>query len=99
MAARSSTPRQPMLLLAHHHRDGFALEVGVRLAADVDGDPVDRASAEAPGHDARVVRGDTGSAVASDAQPLAADHELAGLCLDLRFADLLVTVEQRQGPV
>ena len=35
-------------LLARHHGDGFALEVDVGLAADVDGDAVDRAAGERP---------------------------------------------------
>ena len=33
-------------LLAHEHRLGLALEVDVRLAADVDRDAVDRAAGE-----------------------------------------------------
>ena len=34
-------------LFAHHHEGGLAFEVQVRLAADVDRDPVDRAAREA----------------------------------------------------
>ena len=36
-----------LLLLAGHHGPGLALEVDVRIAADVDGDPLDRAAGEA----------------------------------------------------
>src|SRR4051812_38198402 len=97
--ARGASGPVSMLLLAHHHRHRFAFEVCVWLATDVDGYPLDGAAAEAPRHHTRVVISDTGARVAADAQAFAADHELARLCLDRRLADLLVTVEQRQGAV
>src|SRR4051794_4807166 len=83
------TPRSVTALLAHDHGDGFAFEVGVGLAAHVDRHPVDRAAGEPPRHHARVVAGDAGAAVATHAQPLAADHELPRLRLDGRLTDLL----------
>src|SRR4051812_40365405 len=91
-ARRPVRPR----LLARHHGDGLALEVDVRLAADVDGDAVDRAAGERPRRGAGVVAGDAVAAVASHAQPLAADRELPGLGLDLALADLDVAVEERE---
>jgi hypothetical protein len=39
----------PVPSLAHQHQDGFALEVDIRLAGDVDHDPVDRADGEPVG--------------------------------------------------
>ena len=51
---------------------GLALEVEVRLAADVDRDAPDRPAGEAPRLGPRVVGGDAGAAVAPDAEPLAA---------------------------
>src|SRR4051812_48740419 len=97
--ARGASGPVSMLLLAHHHRHRFAFQIGVRLATDIDGYPLDRAAREAPRHHARIVIGDAGAGVAADAQPFATDHELAGLCLDRGLADLLVAVEQRQGAV
>src|SRR4051812_2324352 len=90
--------REGMLgaLLARHHGDGFALEVDVGLAADVDGDAVDRAAGERPRRRAGVVAGDRVAAVAPDAETIAAERELAGLGLDAALADLDVAVEQRQ---
>ena len=67
---------------------GLALQVDVRLAADVDGDALDRAAGEAPGRVARVVVGHRLAAVAPDAQALAGDRELARLGLDAALADL-----------
>ena len=88
--------RRVIDLFASEHRGGLALEVDVRLAADVDRDAVDRAACELVGVGARVVVGDRFAAVASDAQPLAGDHELAGLGLDIPLADLGVPVPQRE---
>src|SRR5205085_11599467 len=85
-------------LLARHHGDGFALEVDVGLAADVDGDAVDRPAGEPERGGPGVVVGDGVAAVASDAQPVAGDRELAGLGADAALADLDVAVEQRQRP-
>src|SRR4051795_6161069 len=83
-------------LLTRHHRRRLALQVHVWLAADVDGDAVERAAREPVRRGAGVVVGDGVAAVASDAQPLAADRELARLRLDLALADPDVPVEQRQ---
>src|SRR5436309_3197581 len=88
-----------MPLLAHKHGDGLVLKVRVGLAADIDGYPLDGAAGEAPWHLPRVVAGNTCATVASDAKSLAGERELAGLSFDRGFADLLVPVEQRQGPV
>src|SRR4051794_24716902 len=90
--AASRTP-----LLTRHHGDSLALEVHVWLAADVDGDAVDRAAGERIRLLARVVLGDGITAVAADAQALAGDCELAGLGLDARRADRYVAVIERQG--
>src|SRR4051794_39757519 len=92
--ASGASGRVSMSLLAHHHRDGFAFEVGVRLATDVDRDPLDGAPREAPRHLARIVVGDARAAVATDAKSLATDDELAWLRLDRGLANLLVAVEQ-----
>ena len=83
-------------LFAGHHGDGLAFEVDVRVAADVDGDAVDGAAGERPGHGAGVVVGDGLAAVTADAEALAGDGELAGLGLDPAFADLVVAVVQGQ---
>ena len=83
-------------LLPGQHRDGLALEVDVGLAADVDGDAVDRAAGERPRRVAGVVVGDRLAAVAPDAQPLAGERELARLGLDAALADLAVAVVERQ---
>src|SRR4051812_50008975 len=56
------------VLLARHHRDGLALEVHVRLAADVDHHAVERAARERPGRRAGVVATDGVAAVAPGAQ-------------------------------
>jgi hypothetical protein len=64
---RVNAAAAPLALLASHHRDGFAFEVDVRVAADVDGNAVDRASRERPGRSAGVVVGDRVAAVATDA--------------------------------
>src|SRR3954462_2226047 len=85
-------------LFARHHRDGFALQVDVRFAADVDRDAVDRATGERVRRGARVIIGDGVAAVAPDAQTFAADRELARLGLDAALADLDVAVEERQRP-
>src|SRR4051794_11463484 len=89
--------RVSMALLAHEHGDGLVLEVGVGLAADVDGYPLDGAPGEAPGHLPRIVAGNACATVAADAKSLAGQRELAGLSLDRGLADLLVPVEERQG--
>src|SRR4051794_12250049 len=94
--ARGEPARAARLLLARHHGDGLALEVDVRLAADVDRDAVDRAAGEAVRRGARVVVRDGVAAVASDAQAVAGERELARLGLDPALADLLVAVEERQ---
>src|SRR4051794_25928643 len=82
-------------LLAAHHRDGLALEVDVGVAAHVDRDPVDDAAGELAGVSG-VVRGHRVAAVATDAQALAADGELARLRLDAALPDLDVAVKQRK---
>src|SRR3954453_4515536 len=97
--ARGASSRVSMPLLAHEHGDGLALEVGVRLATDVDGNPFDRAAGEAPRHLPGIVPGDAFPGVAPYGESLAGQRELAGLGLDRGLADLLVAVEQRQGPV
>src|SRR5436190_18425487 len=79
------------LLLPHKHRSGLALEVHVGLAADVDGDELDRAAGEEPGPLAGVVVGDRRRA-APDGQRTAADAESAGLGLDAPLAHLRLTV-------
>jgi hypothetical protein len=55
-------------LFARHHGDGFAFEIDVGLAADVDGDAVDRAAGERPGGGAGVVAVDVLDDVTSQAQ-------------------------------
>src|SRR4051794_19008055 len=69
-------------LLAGHHGDGFALEVDVGFAADVDRDPGDRAAGESERRRAGVILGHGVGAVASDAEAVAAERELARLRLD-----------------
>src|SRR4051794_32263497 len=66
-------------LLTGHHRRGLARQVHVRLAAHIDGDAFDGPAAEAEGRHARVVRGDGVAAVASHAEPVPRNRELAGL--------------------
>src|SRR3954447_27000525 len=83
-------------LLTRHHRHGLALQVHVWLAADVDGDAVERAAREPVRRGAGVVVGDGVAAVASHAQALAADRELTRLGLDAALADLDVAVVERQ---
>src|SRR6476660_1651753 len=78
--------------LAHQHPLGFALQVDVRLATDVDGDPFDRASGEAVGTLPGVVLCHRVPDVAAHGQALAGDHVTAGLELDPSLADLRVTV-------
>src|SRR5258708_5899197 len=85
-----------MSLLAHHHRGSFALHIDVVLAADIDRDAIDLAPGEAPGHLARVVGSDAGAAVATDAETLPCNHELAGLRLDRALAYLRVSVPERE---
>src|SRR3954453_7684423 len=89
----------PSSLLAHEHGDSLALEIGVGLATDIDGYPLDRAPGEAPRHLSGIVPGDAFSGVASHGKSLAGQRELARLGLDCGFADLLVAVVERQGPV
>src|SRR5436190_5757540 len=98
MSARSTrrAPSPSQTLLAHQHRDGFALQVDVRLATDVDGDAPDRPTGESPRLHARIVVGDAGAPVAPDAEPLARDHELPGLRLDRPIADLRIAVPERE---
>src|SRR5262249_2356858 len=83
-------------LLAGEHRGRLALEVEVRLAADVDRYPLDGAAGEPVGPLARVVAGDRGAAVAADAQALPGQLEVAGLVPDPPLADLAVSVVQGQ---
>src|SRR5439155_4772813 len=73
-----------------------ALQVDVMLAAHVDGDAVDRADGEAPGHLTRVIGGDAGTVVAPHAESLAGDHEFSRLSLDRTLADLRVAVPERE---
>ena len=75
---------------------GLALEVDVRLAADVDGDLVDRAAGERVRRLARVVVGDRLAAVPADEERRAGDRERAELRLDPALADLLVAVVERE---
>src|SRR3954467_4695196 len=84
--------------LAHEHGGRLTLQVEVRLATDVHGDANDDAAGEVPRQFAGVVVRDAGATVASDAEPLAGDHELAGLGLDAAFADLRVVVPERECP-
>ncbi len=74
----------------------FAFEVDVGLAAYVDRDTVDGAAGEVPRLLPWVVVGDSGAAVAADAEAFTGDHELAGLGLDLGFADQSVAVPERE---
>src|SRR5215218_9104867 len=60
----ASVPVIDAALLTRHHRRGLALQVHVRLAADVDRHPPDRAAREAERRLARVVGGDRVAAVA-----------------------------------
>src|SRR5213592_2729731 len=46
-------------LLTHEHRLRFAFEVDVGIAADVDGDPLDRAAGETVRRPVRVVAGNS----------------------------------------
>ena len=78
-------------LLPHEHRLGLALQVPVGLAADVDGDELERPAAEVPGPLSRIVVGDRCHA-APDREAGAADAEHAGLGLDALFAHLLIAV-------
>ncbi len=66
--------------------------------ADVHGDAADRPAREPPRRRARIVLGHAGAPVAADAEPLARDHELAGLRLDALLADLRVAVPEREQP-
>src|SRR4029077_15433784 len=83
-------------LFPGEHGRGLAFQVEVGLAADVDHDPVDGAAGEPVRRAARVVAGDGGAAVASDAQALAGELEVTGLGLDATLADFAVPVEERQ---
>ncbi len=69
------------------------------LSAHVDEHAPDRPAGEAPRRRSRVVVGDRLAAVTADAQPLAADGELARLGLDPALADLAVAVVERQDAV
>ena len=86
------------LLFPHDHCCGFAFEVDVRLAADVDGNPFDDAVGEPPGWGTGVVVSDAGAGVPPDGESLAGEGEPAGLGLDPGFADLVVAVAERQLP-
>ena len=68
---------------------GLALQVDVRVAADVDRDPVDRPAGERVRGFARVVVGHRLAAVPPDEEPRAGDRERAELRLELALADLL----------
>lgn len=60
---------------AHDHECGFAFEVHIRLAADVDGYPVDAAAGEGVGGLAGVVVGDGLAVVPAYVQARAGDGE------------------------
>ena len=70
------------LIRAEQHR-GVTLEVEVRLAADVDDDPMKRAAGEGVRRLSRVVVGDRLAGVAADVEARAGDRESAELGLDL----------------
>src|SRR5262249_7975744 len=72
-----------------------ALRGGGRPAG-ADRDPLDGAAGEPVGPFARVVAGDRRAAVATDAQALPGQLEVAGLVPDPPFADLAVAVVQGQ---
>jgi hypothetical protein len=86
----------PPALLAHQHQLGFALQIHVRLAADVDRHPVDRAAVEAVRRLPRVVVGEDVALLPPDVEAGARDRPCAELDLDQRLADLLVAVVQRE---
>ena len=65
--ADNAGPRIGRCLFAREHRRGLAFEVEVRLAADINGDAVDRAAGERVRTGPRVVVGDGFAAVATDA--------------------------------
>jgi hypothetical protein len=83
-------------LLAGKNGGRLAFEIQVRLAADVDGDPLDDAAGEPVGPFARVVAGDRRAAVAADAQALPGQLEVAGLVPDPPLADPAVAVVEGQ---
>src|ERR1019366_8363525 len=93
---RISRWRSP--LLAGEHGLGLALEIDIRIPADVDCDSLDRAAGELPRRLTRVVARHRFTAVAADAQTLARQREHSRLGLDAAFADLLVPVIQGQDP-
>src|ERR1019366_9692601 len=83
-------------LLSHQHCLRFTLQVDVRLAAHVDGDPLDRAPSEAVGPLAGIVKGHWIADITTDSQTLARDHVAARLGLDAALADFPVAVEERK---
>src|SRR3954469_4839647 len=87
----------PPALLAGDHCGGFPLQVDVDVAAHVDGDSAQRSTGEQVRRVTGVVVGDRFAAVPADAEAFSGDGELAGLGLDLRFADLPVAVPEAEG--
>ncbi len=85
-------------LFTCEHRCGFALEIEVRFAADVNRDAVDRAAGELVWVRAGVVAGHRFGAVTPNAESFATDRELPGLGLDASLPDLLLAVVERQDP-
>src|SRR6202012_5202024 len=83
--------------LTHQHELRFALEVQVRVAADVDRDPVDGAAGERERRLAGVVAGNRLARVAAHVQTGAGDGERAELGADLPLPDLAVAVVERHG--
>ena len=94
MAPLSLPPQGP--LLAHEHQGGFPLKILVRLAADVDRDPVNGAAGEPVGRRARIVLGDGLARVFPHVQAASGDREGAELGLDPGLAYLAVRVIDRQ---
>src|SRR6201995_5061150 len=86
----------PASLLPREHGLGLAFEVDVGVAADVDGDALDRAAGEGVRVLPRIVVGHRLAAVPADAQALAGQAEHPGLGLDPALADLLVPVVKGQ---
>src|SRR5262252_4639240 len=83
-------------LLRHHHPPRFALEIGVVRLLDGDADALDRPSLE--GAWCLVFLADGVAAVEADAEPVAAERELAGLRLHRPFRHHLIVDIQLRGP-
>src|ERR1700722_2573717 len=95
---RASTGVSGTGSLTHQHELRFALEVQVRLAADVDRDPVDGAAGERVRRLGRGVAGGRLPRVTAHVEPRAGDGERAELGPDLPHPDLTVAVVERHGP-